>query len=118
MCLTGQTSPIVASVRNDDNWSRKLFQSYLEVGNYLPDKFSTGQSITEFDSAIFRYIKSTDMTSQHCADNLFAKSCEAADVRDKETVHGVFLEELDLSIGYSLIHHRAQSLSRFERDRF
>lgn len=62
MCAEGKSTPVTASVRNNDATSRNRLGSYPEVGNYIHKKFATDKTIAEFEKAILHYMQKSNMT--------------------------------------------------------
>lgn len=94
-------NPVVSSAYTTKLLVQKknLLQSYPKVVNYLLKKFPNFQAIAMMNFKILRSTKPVHMTSIQNADILLAKSCKAAEVRDKLALSTIFIEVV-------FIHHR------------
>lgn len=87
----------------------KLLQSYADVVDYLLKTFATDQTITEFDAAIFRYMRSAIMTPQRYADDFVSKQCKVGNVYDEWTLIEVYIKRAGLPICHSLRRYYPQN---------
>lgn len=69
----------------------------------------TDQVIAEYDAAVPRYMKPTNMTSRQYADDTFAKSCRFADVYDGRSLNDVFIEDVNASVCHSFRYFLTQN---------
>lgn len=70
-------STFVATVSNDDNRSRKLLQFYLEVMNYLSERYATAQAIAENEAEIVWYVQPPNVRIKQHTDDLIVKTVQS-----------------------------------------
>lgn len=102
---TDRSCAIAITVRNIDNQSRKLSETYPEGKNYLLEKFATYHAIAEFDNAMLQYMQFSDLAPLHYAGKLLVKSCKVANVSDGDTLKDVSIEGLLPSNSHYLRQH-------------
>lgn len=76
--------------------------------NYLSIEYATNQAIAEYGADVLRYTQSANITSQQFADNLVTNTCQVADVYIERTLYAVFIESVDASVCYTLLHYWKQ----------
>lgn len=76
MCVEDNSTATTALVHNNDVRLRKILRSYPETVNYLLKKFATDEATAEFEAAILRYKKQSNMTPHKYVEGLVAKSCK------------------------------------------
>lgn len=67
------------------------------MGSYILKKFATDQVVAGYEASILRYVQPSRMSPQQHADDVTAKSCNAADVYDEGTASDVFIKGVALS---------------------
>lgn len=105
------TTPVVASVNKvEPTTQKKLLCSYLEIVNCFLKEFANTHAIAKTHFAILRYMQPAHITYKHYADNLYAKSCNMADVYDESTIADIFIDKVDSSVSDRLHEYCATHL--------